>query len=82
MRGRGGGDNLFIGQNIFLGRSLKQQEKVSSVGTFISSFHSSHHPSSTSTLTSTQLKRYVVKPADEFDGLCQGHQELSRAISH
>ena len=69
VRGRGGGDNLFIGQNIFSGRSLKQQEKVSSVGTFISSFHSSCHPSSTS--TSKQLNWYVVKPADGFDGLCQ-----------
>ena len=71
MEERGEGD-LFIGQNILSGRSMKQQEKVSSVGTFISSFHSSRHPSSTSTSTSTstQLNRYVVKTAEEFDGLC------------
>ena len=58
-----------MGQNILSGRSMKQQEKVSSVGTYISSFHSSCRPTSTSTLT--QFNRYVVKPADEFDGLCQ-----------
>ena len=56
-----------MGQNILSGRSMKQQEKVSSVGTYISSFHSSRRPTS----TSTQLNTYVVKPADEFDGLCQ-----------
>ena len=56
-----------MGQNILSGRSMKQQEKVSSVGTYISSFHSSRRPTS----TSTQFNRYVVKPADEFDGLCQ-----------
>ena len=54
---------------ILSGRSMRQQEKVSSVGTCISSFHSSLRPTSTS--TSTQLNTYVVKPADEFDGLCQ-----------
>ena len=58
-----------MGQNILSGRSMKQQEKVSSVGTYISSFHSSRRPTSTSTLT--QFNRYVVKPADEFDSLCQ-----------
>ena len=45
-----------MGQNILSGRSMKQQEKVSSVGTYISSFHSSRRPTSTS--TSTQFNRY------------------------